>query len=110
MPLRFFRGMTRTFLLAGLALNIIFSPVNGFTPSRAFVAGRFTTFVVMRPGIVNRPLPRRLFLMTPESESDTELTCLRERPVSLEIVVRTSDLVGAPAFFAIFRYSSNVAG
>src|SRR5579863_8660680 len=98
--------MTRTFLLAGLALNIIFSPVNGLTPSRALVAGFFTTFIFSKPGIVNRPLPRRLFLITPPSESKTLPTCLRESPVSLEMCVRTSDLVGAPPFFAILRYSS----
>ena len=38
MFLRFFSGMARTFLEAGFALNIIFSPVNGLTPSRALVA------------------------------------------------------------------------
>src|SRR5208283_1867805 len=62
---RFFRGSARTFLLAGFALNVIFSPVNGFTPSRALVAGRFTTLSFSSPGMVNRPLPRRLFLMMP---------------------------------------------
>src|SRR5215469_5278144 len=105
-PFRLLSGMTRTFLLAGLALNIIFSPVNGFTPSRALVAGFLTTFIFSRPGIVNRPLPRRLFLITPPSESKTLPTCLRESPVSLEMCVRTSDFVGAPPFFAILRYSS----
>src|SRR5947207_14866187 len=59
-------------------------------------------------GMVNRPLPRRLFLITPPSESKTPLTCLRESPVSLEMVVRTSDFVGAPPFFAILRYSSRI--
>src|SRR5437762_10652279 len=98
--------MTRTFLLAGLALNIIFSLVKGLMPSRAFVAGRLTTFILHRPGKVNRPLPRKLFLIAVLSESSTELTCLRERPVSLEICKRTSDLVGAPPFFAIVSYSS----
>jgi len=34
----------RTFLLAGFALNIIFSPLKGLTPSRAFVAGFFHDF------------------------------------------------------------------
>src|SRR5262249_14071398 len=106
--LRFLSGSTRTFLLAGFALNVIFSPVKGLTPSRALVAGFFTTLSFIRPGTVNRPLLRRLFLMVPPSESNTEPTCLRERPVSFEICVRTSDFVGAPPFFAIFPYSSNV--
>ena len=52
---RFFSGESFTFLLAGFALNIIFSPVNGLMPSRAFVAGFFTTFIFNRPGNVNRP-------------------------------------------------------
>src|SRR5439155_960318 len=59
-PFRLFRGMTRTFLLAGLALNIIFWPVNGLMPSRALVAGFLTTFIFSSPGMVNRPFPRRL--------------------------------------------------
>src|SRR5579862_4220100 len=103
---RLLSGITRTFLLAGLALNIIFSPVKGLTPSRALVAGFFTTFILSSPGNVNRPLPRRLFLITVPSDSKTLPTCLRERPVSLEMCVRTSDFVGAPPFFAILRYSS----
>src|SRR3984957_8941666 len=68
-PFRLLSGTARTFLLAGLALKVIFSPVKGFTPSRAFVAGFFTTFSFSRPGRVNKPLPRRLFLITPPSES-----------------------------------------
>src|SRR5205814_10075218 len=107
-PFRLFRGMTRTFLLAGLALNIIFWPVNGLMPSRALVAGFLTTFIFSSPGMVNRPFPRRLFLITPPSESKTLPTCLRESPVSLEMCVRTSDFVGAPPFFAILRYSSRI--
>src|ERR1700676_938063 len=98
---RFFNGSARTFLLAGFALNVIFSPVKGLMPSRALVAGRFTTFSLSRPGSVNRPLPRRLFLMMPLSDSNTSLTCLRESSESLEIWASISDLVGAPPFFAI---------
>src|SRR5687768_7136546 len=105
MPLRLFRAITRTFLLAGLALNIIFSPVKGLTPSRALVAGFFTTFIFSRPGIVNRPLPRRLFLITALRESNTAPTCFLERSVSLEMWARISDLVGAAFFFAIFAVS-----
>src|SRR5690348_8122482 len=82
---RLFSGITRTFLLAGLALNIIFSPVKGLIPSRAFVAGFFTTFIFSRPGMVKRPLLFRLFLITPLSESKTPPICLRDSPVSLEI-------------------------
>src|ERR1700683_4678234 len=102
---RLLRGTARTFLLAGLALNVIFSPVNGLTPSRALVAGFFTTFSFSRPGSVKSPLPRRLFLITPPSEANTEPTCFLDRLVSFEIWTRISDLVGAPPFFAIFRYS-----
>src|SRR6478672_5933781 len=99
--LRLLSGSARTLRLAGLALNIIFSPVNGLMPSRALVAGFFTTLSLSSPGSVNRPLPRRLFLTIPLRESNTSFTCLRESSVSLEIVARISDLVGAPPFFAI---------
>src|ERR1700728_3951074 len=98
---RFFSGRARTFLLAGFALKVIFSPVNGLMPSRALVAGRFTTLSLSRPGRVNSPLPRRLFLMMPFSDSKTSLTCFLESSESLEIWARISDLVGAPPFFAI---------
>src|SRR6201996_1848657 len=93
----------RTFLLAGLALNIIFSPLNGLMPSRALVAGFFTTFIFRSPGMVNRPWLRRLFLIAAESESNTAPTCFLESSVSFEIVARISDLVGAAFFFAIFN-------
>src|SRR5215831_18797279 len=91
----------RTFLLAGLALNIIFSPVKGLIPSRALVAGFFTTLNLHNPGKVKRPLPFRLFLMTPFSDSNTSPTCLRDKPASLERICMISDLVGAAFFFAI---------
>src|ERR1700728_996421 len=41
--------------------------------------------------------------MAPESESNTAPTCFLESSVSLEIVARISDLVGAAFFFAILR-------
>src|SRR5687767_11331091 len=72
-------------------------------PSRAFVAGFFTTFILRRPGSVNRPGPRRLFLMMPLSDSNTAATCLRDSSLSLQIVATISDFVGAPPFFAITR-------
>jgi hypothetical protein len=50
---------------------------------------------------VNSPWLLRLFLITPWSESKTELTCFLERPVSFEIAARMSDFVGAELFFAI---------
>src|ERR1700689_5314075 len=88
---RFFNGNARTFLLAGLALNVIFSPVKGLTPSRDLVAGRFTTLSLSRPGSVNKPLPLRLFLIIPLRDSNTSLTCFLESSVSLETVARISD-------------------
>jgi hypothetical protein len=39
-------------------------------------------------------------LITPFSDSNTELTCFFDRPVSFEIVARMSDLVGAELFLA----------
>src|SRR6478735_1892561 len=101
--LRLFSGRARTFLEAGFALKIIFSFVNGLMPSRAFVAGFFTTFSLSRPGSVNRPPLRRLFLIWPLSDSNTAATCLRDSSASLQIVATISDFVGAPPFFAITR-------
>src|SRR5690606_14823561 len=51
-----FNAATLTVFDAGLALNIISSPVKGFTPFRAFVAGFLTTRIFRRPGRVNKPL------------------------------------------------------
>src|SRR5688572_11123980 len=101
--LRAFSGSARTFLEAGFALNVIFSFVKGLMPSRAFVAGFFTTFSLSKPGSVNRPPPRRLFLIWPFSDSNTATTCLRDSSVSLVIWATISDFVGAPPFFAITR-------
>src|SRR6202051_2664741 len=107
--LRFLSAAIRTFLLAGFALNIIFSPLKGLTPSRAFVAGFFTNFIFSRPGIVNKPRLRRLFLIDAESESNTAPTCFVESSVSFEMLARISDLVGAAFFFAILNLLLMVA-
>ena len=52
MSLRPFRAVTFTVLLAGLALNIISSPVNGLMPLRALTAGFFLTVIFSMPGNV----------------------------------------------------------
>jgi hypothetical protein len=39
--------------------------------------------------------------MMPFSDSNTAETCLRDSSVSSQIWAKTSDFVGAPAFFAI---------
>src|SRR5262245_184511 len=83
--LRLFSGARRIFLEAGFALNIISSLVKGLMPLRAFVAGFLTTFIFSRPGSVNTPWLRRLFLMMPLSDSNTAATCLRDRSASLQI-------------------------
>src|SRR5689334_19665660 len=57
-PFRFFytaslaalTGRARTILRAGLALNIISSPVKGLVPLRALVAGFLTTTNFAKPG------------------------------------------------------------
>ena len=49
-------GRARTILRAGLALNIISAPVNGFLPMRALVAGFFTTTNLAKPGTTNTPV------------------------------------------------------
>jgi hypothetical protein len=55
--LRAFRGSARTTLRAGLAWIVIGSPVNGFVPGRALVAGLRTTLSFRRPGRTNWPGP-----------------------------------------------------
>ena len=96
----------RAHLLAGrLGLEHDLFARERVVPLRALVAGFFTTLSFSRPGSVTMPWPRRLFLMTPCRESKTALTCLRESSVSLEMVARISDLVGAPPFFAMCGYS-----
>ena len=51
--LRPFSGSARTTLRAGLAWIVIGSPVNGFVPGRALVAGLRTTLSFRSPGTTN---------------------------------------------------------
>ena len=71
--------MTLTTLRAGLALNIISSPVNGLMPLRAFRAGLRTTRIFISPGTVNVPGPRRprSFLIRLAMTSNTSATSRR---------------------------------
>ena len=74
MSLRLFNGRMRTALLAGFALIMMSSPVKGFLPGRAFVAGFFFTTILQIPGIVNDPLRFRLFPITVVSSLKTSAT------------------------------------
>src|SRR5262249_816861 len=49
-------GLARTILRAGLALNIISSPLNGLVPFRALVAGFLITTNFAKPGTRKTPL------------------------------------------------------
>ena len=51
--MRAISGSARTTLRAGLAWIVIGSPVNGFVPGRAVVAGLRTTLSFKRPGRTN---------------------------------------------------------
>jgi predicted short-subunit dehydrogenase-like oxidoreductase (DUF2520 family) len=51
------RHRARTFRLAGLALSMTCSPVNGFRPMRALVAGLFTALSFRSPLKLNSPQP-----------------------------------------------------
>lgn len=79
----FFRGRILTAVLAGLALNMVSSPVKGLMPLRALTAGLRTVMTFIRPGIVNSPAPR--FLMLPSIRFSsccmTSDTCFLLRPV-----------------------------
>jgi hypothetical protein len=83
-------------LRAGFALNVVSSPVKGLTPLRALVAGFLTTLILIKPGRLNMPALRdfRVFAIMPCKEPSTASTCLRLIPVSVEIWVSISDLVG----------------
>ena len=96
-----------TALRAGLALKVVSSPVNGLIPLRAFVAGFLTTLILHKPIRLNKPEPLGFisFAMTPSSAVNTEATSFLDKPVSVAIEFRISDLVGgfftagATAFF-----------
>ena len=65
-----FRATARTFFEAGFALNIIFCPVNGLMPSRAFVAGfSFGSFVAYRAAAL-RPAVRLYTIAPPVGRFD----------------------------------------
>src|SRR5581483_9682587 len=77
--LRTLSGRARTMLRAGLALIVIGSLVNGLMPGRALVAGLWTSFSLIRPGMVNWPGPF-LFswvLTSPARAAKTSATCFR---------------------------------
>lgn len=54
-----FKDCTFTTFRAGFALNMAGSPVKGFMPLRALVAGFRTTLILSRPGKVNIPAALR---------------------------------------------------
>lgn len=89
-------GSTLMPLLAGFALNIISSPVNGLMPLRAFRAGFLTTLIFSNPGRLKYPAPRGFSSLEikPSKDSRTAATSLRERSVSAAILFKISDFVG----------------
>jgi hypothetical protein len=108
MSFRPFSAVTLTVFRAGLALIMISSPVKGFLPRRALVAGFLTTLTFIRPGIENSLADFRDFLMIPLSWSNTAPTSFLVRDVLSAIWLMISDLVGgfalptrAPTFFLL---------
>jgi hypothetical protein len=55
--LSFFIGRTLTFTVAGFALKVAGSPVNGLMPLYAFFADTLVTVIFRSPGSTNRPPP-----------------------------------------------------
>ena len=106
-------GRTLIPLLAGFALNIISSPVNGLIPLRALRAGFFTTLIFNRPGRLKYPAPRGFnsLAIIFSRASNTDETSLRERSVSPEMKFKISDFVGGfltdELFVAAMHKSSN---
>src|SRR5690606_18890556 len=81
------RARARTLRLAGFALIVISSPVNGLRPLRALLAGLFTVFSLSRPLKLNSPTPRlpRSAAMMAVSVSNTSFTLLAFRSVAVAI-------------------------
>src|SRR3990172_1293686 len=104
MSLSFFSGRIFTTLRAGLALNVVGSPVNGFVPWRSLVAGLCCTTTLQTPWIVNDFGPRLLsaFLIWSARASNTLEMSRLLRPVASAMLENTSVLVGGlGAAFAI---------
>ena len=97
MSFKLLSALTLTFVVAGRAAMSISSPgLNGFgTPLLALRAGTFFFSILIRPGSVNAPAPRRprLLEICPLSESRTALTSRRLRLVSVLIAFKSSLLV-----------------
>src|SRR6202030_3070597 len=84
-------GLARTILRAGLALNIISSPVNGLVPLRALVAGFLTTTNFAQPGSRNTPDFFSSLWPTSVSVSMTFLTSRLESSVVVAIFSTSCD-------------------
>jgi hypothetical protein len=101
-------GTTRTTFLAGLALIVIGSPVNGFLPGFALVAGFRTTLSFSRPGMTNWPgpfLPSSLPISSP-SAAKTPAICFLPRPVFSARAARISCLLAGFGLSAFRRSAS----
>ena len=79
--LSFFNGKTLTVLDAGLALNTHGSPVNGFFPLRAFVAGLFFNFMFNMPPSLKLPVFFNSVEAISNMDSITDFTSPCFRPV-----------------------------
>src|SRR5439155_10917992 len=85
-------GRARTIFRAGLALNIISSPVNGLVPLRALVAGFLMTTNLAKPGTRNRPFFLSSLWPTSVRVSMTLLTSRLESSVVVAIFSISCDL------------------
>src|SRR5438128_3566140 len=105
-------GRARTILRAGLALNIISSPVKGLVPLRALVAGFLTTTNLAKPGTRNTPFFLSSLWPTSTSASITPLTSFFETSVDVAIFSISCDLdiwvaMFAPLILEEARYGGN---
>src|SRR6185312_10072123 len=85
-------GLARTILRAGLALNIISSPVKGLVPLRALVAGFLTTTNLAKPGTRNSPFFLSSLWPTSTKVSMTFLTSRLDSSVDVAIRSMSCDL------------------
>src|SRR6187455_95425 len=117
MPFSVRSARTRTLRLAGFALIMISSPVNGLRPLRAEVAGLLTVLSFIRPLKLNSPAPflLRSAAIREVSASNTSRTLPVFRSVAAAICLMTSPrerrlLAGAGLngfFFAVFAIVLN---
>merc|ERR1719162_1076420 len=112
MFLNFLLALTRTFLLAGLALKTQGSLVNGFTPFRAGLAAFVLSFMLRTPPKLNLPFFFNSAAASSTYVVTTAFTCFGLSSVASAILLAAWDAVSpsAPvAFLAVAAFMAFMA-